>query len=138
MTHNNIVNTEHNFTEHALDSTKNALLRNNSTKSVILAPFNSTRTKMDPAEFEEELDESQLIPPLEIDEDMIYDKKVIKFAARVKDMDRQYEMNNNCELDNGVYNKFVKQSTEGLSPEKDKSIVITKNSDEEAEDELLR
>jgi len=43
---------------------------------------------------------------------MILDKKVIKYAARVKDINRQYEMNNNCELDNGVYNKFVKQSTE--------------------------
>jgi hypothetical protein len=39
---------------------------------------------------------------------MMLDKKVIRFAARVKDIDRQYEMNNNCELDNGVYNKFVK------------------------------
>jgi hypothetical protein len=43
---------------------------------------------------------------------MLLDKKVIRFAARVKDIDRQYEMNNNCELDNGVYNKFVKQSTQ--------------------------
>jgi hypothetical protein len=38
---------------------------------------------------------------------MLIDRKVIKFAARVKDLDRQYEMNNNGELDNGVYNKFV-------------------------------
>jgi hypothetical protein len=43
---------------------------------------------------------------------MIVDKRVIKYAPRVKDINRQYEMNNNCELDNGVYNKFVKQSTE--------------------------
>lgn len=31
-------------------------------------------------------------------------KKVIKFIAKVKDLDREYEKNNNCELDNGVYN----------------------------------
>lgn len=32
------------------------------------------------------------------------DKKVIKFAgAKVKEVDRQYEANNNAELDNGVY-----------------------------------
>lgn len=46
---------------------------------------------------------------------MVYDKKVIKYAARVKDINRQYEMNNNCELDNGVYNKFVKQSTDNVA-----------------------
>ena len=44
---------------------------------------------------------------------MIVDKRVIKYAPRVKDINRQYEMNNNCELDNGVYNQFVKQSTDG-------------------------
>ena len=52
--------------------------------------------------------EEPVLPPLEIDRNMLYDKKVIKYAARVKDINRQYEMNNNCELDNGVYNKFVK------------------------------
>jgi hypothetical protein len=31
------------------------------------------------------------------------DKKCIKFAAKVKEINRQYEMNNNAELDNGVY-----------------------------------
>jgi hypothetical protein len=31
------------------------------------------------------------------------DKKFVKFAAKVKEINRQYEMNNNAELDNGVY-----------------------------------
>ena len=44
---------------------------------------------------------------------MLVDRKCIKFAPRVKDINRQFEMNNNGEVDNGVYNKFVKQSTEG-------------------------
>ena len=35
---------------------------------------------------------------------------MIKFAARCRDQDRQYEINNNCELDNGVYHKFVYSS----------------------------
>lgn len=35
---------------------------------------------------------------------------VLKFQARVRDVDRQYELNNNCEVDNGVYNKFVYNS----------------------------
>lgn len=34
-------------------------------------------------------------------------KELIKFAARCRDQDRQYEINNNAELDNGVYHKFV-------------------------------
>ena len=35
---------------------------------------------------------------------------VIKFEAKCRDTDRQYEMNNCWELDNGVYNKFVNNS----------------------------
>ncbi len=31
-------------------------------------------------------------------------KNVIRFEAKVKEIERQYEMNNNAELDNGVYN----------------------------------
>jgi len=44
-------------------------------------------------------------------------KSLIKFAARCRDQDRQYEINNNCELDNGVYHKFVYSSHEGGAPE---------------------
>lgn len=36
-------------------------------------------------------------------QDLLIDKKNIKFAAKVKEIDRQYEQNNNAELDNGVY-----------------------------------
>jgi len=34
---------------------------------------------------------------------MMAPRRVIKFAAKIKELDRQYEMNNNAELDNGVY-----------------------------------
>jgi hypothetical protein len=41
-------------------------------------------------------------------EDILIEKDfVIKFAPRCRDVDRQYEFNNNGDLDNGVYNKFV-------------------------------
>ena len=92
-------------------------MRNCTTKSVILAPFNSTRTHLIKENDEEQnsdqenenLDDSRAnIPPLEIDRNMMADKRIIRYAPRVKDINRQYEMNNNCELDNGVYNKFVK------------------------------
>ena len=42
---------------------------------------------------------------------------VIKFGMRVKEIDKNYELNNNCNLDNGVFNKFAqaaeKQAHEG-------------------------
>jgi hypothetical protein len=50
-----------------------------------------------------------------VDPALILDKRVIKYANRVKDLNRQYEMNNNCDLDNGVYNKFVNQSSSSES-----------------------
>ena len=54
--------------------------------------------------------------PVEIPDDMLILKKnCIKFAPKCKDIDRQYEMNNNCELDNGVYNKFVRESSHSKS-----------------------
>ena len=37
---------------------------------------------------------------------MIVPKRVLKFAPKVKDLDRQYEHNNNADLDNGVYNNI--------------------------------
>lgn len=89
------------FTELNLDS-MNATLRNASSKSVILAPFNSSVS--DDREFE----------TINRKQAPIVDKKaLIKFAARCRDQDRQYEINNNCELDNGVYHKFVYSSHEG-------------------------
>ena len=69
----------------------NELLRNITEKSVILAPFNSTLTH------------SSLFHS-SIKEMMLSKKQVLKFNAKVKDLDRQYEANNNEELDNGVYN----------------------------------
>ena len=32
-------------------------------------------------------------------------RKTVKFAAKVREIDRQYEQNNNAELDNGVYHQ---------------------------------
>ncbi len=136
------------FTEHALDSTQNALLKNCTTRSVILAPFNSTRSNLKA----DSQDESPMSPRVR---ELLVSKHVIKYAARVKDIDRQYEMNNNCELDNGVYNKFVRQSTEQLSADKlspsnsressfESSLKemgappVTQNSDDEAELEVFK
>lgn len=91
--HENLhTHTTDSFTEHHL-STQNSLVRNHSTKSVILAPFNSTI--------------SQLSDSTKKYIREMMDKGAVKFHARCRDVNRQYEQNNNWELDNGVYNKFM-------------------------------
>jgi hypothetical protein len=44
---------------------------------------------------------------------MILPKRVLKFAPKVKDLDRQYEHNNNADLDNGVYNNVGEDNLDG-------------------------
>ena len=73
------------------------MLRNFSSKSIILAPFNTTKSNFQTINIL-----SQSIKELIIDKHM-----VIKFGMRVKEIDKAYELNNNCNLDNGVFNKFA-------------------------------
>jgi hypothetical protein len=68
---------------------------NNSVKSLILTPYNSF-TEDD--------------TPYQVNIDSI-----LSFAPAVRDYDRQYEKNNNCEVDNGVYNKLFCDSSEQSS-----------------------
>ena len=90
------------FTRINLDSI-NQTLRNASSKSVILAPFNSSMSDME--SFFKDVNSAPM-------EDR---KEVIKFAARCRDQNRQYEINNNADLDNGVYHKFVYSSKDAGS-----------------------
>ena len=78
------------FTEHNLDSTHNSVVQNQTTKSVILAPFNSTKSHIS------EIHDS-------VKAIMFKKGEIFKLNAKVRDHDRQYEFNNNKELDNGVY-----------------------------------
>jgi len=79
------------FTEQNIDSTFNELGKNNSTKSQMLAPFNTIESDLEKGE----------------DYEVKNKKDIIKFSGKVRDLDRQYERNNNEEVDNGVYNKFM-------------------------------
>ena len=100
------------FTELNLDSI-NQTLRNESEKSVILAPFNSSISDFDEEEWKG-MEAGLIIHRLFEDAAPLQDKKAsIRFAARCRDQDRQYEINNNGELDNGVYHKFVYSSRDG-------------------------
>ena len=89
------------FTEHHLETVDNDDIRNLTTKSIILAPFNSTTSQI-PSEEARDIEE------------LHRDRKAIKFNAKCRDFNRQYEMNNNWELDNGVYNKFMQSSRASL------------------------
>jgi len=87
------------FSEQNIDSTINEVNKNNMTKSIILAPYNSSCSDNTISDSDKEYD--------------IIDKTLaIKFSANVKDLDRQYEKNNNCDIDNGVYTKFIFNSKE--------------------------
>jgi len=80
------------FAEQLLVSTQNSGLKNVSSRSVILAPFNSTLSD------EQTIRENHLRM-----NEMLLPRRVIKFAAKLQEVNRQYELNNNAELDNGVY-----------------------------------
>ena len=60
-------------------------------------------------------------------------KEILKFAARCRDQDRQYEINNNAELDNGDYHKCV-YSTKDSKADDNKP---AKRADQENEGALL-
>ena len=100
----------------------NEVLRNESEKSVILAPFNSSLSDfnedewagMDAGLIIHRLFEKKISSKFFDDAAPLEDKKeMVRFAARCRDQDRQYEINNNGELDNGVYHKFVYSSRDG-------------------------
>ena len=79
------------LTEHQLDTTCNEEMKNVTTKSVVLAPYNSSRSN----------------PGLETVTCSEYSNKdrVMRFKnGKMKEMDKEYEMNNNANMDNGVYN----------------------------------
>lgn len=91
---------ESQFTERDIDASQSELMRNNSTKSVILAPFNSLVEK-----------EESVLQAEGKGADVREKRKAIKFAPRAKEVDRQYEKNNNGDMDNGVYNKCASSTT---------------------------
>ena len=89
------------FTEHNLESVYNSL-KNVTSKSIILAPFNSTQSQI--------MEEGKLRESVQ---SLVCEKMIIlKFARRCREIDRQYEFNNNGELDNGVYHKFINNTEE--------------------------
>jgi len=76
------------FIDQNIDKTENELTRNVTAKSVMLAPYNTLNSECQ--DF--------------IDSSLIREGKVIKFTKNVMEIDKGYELNNNGDVDNGVYN----------------------------------
>ena len=52
---------------------------------------------------------------------MMFEKNLVLRLSRLcREVDRQYEFNNNGQLDNGVYHKQINQSADGEKDKKDK------------------
>ena len=107
------------ITEHNIDSVYNTL-KNNSEKSIILAPFNSTQS-------ENYEDFKNRIKPLLVDKQII-----LRLGRLCREIDRQYEFNNNGQLDNGVYHKQLSISAENVFSDK------KENKKDDSEDEDLK
>lgn len=90
------------FLEQKLQSTQNSIIKNNTTKSVILAPFNSTKSHISDNFFKRDSIQDLLLP-----------NDVFVFANKCKEINRQYMLNNNAELDNGVYNENDEKEESG-------------------------
>ena len=88
------LNTE--FTECSLQTHENSLMKNDSSRSVILCPFN-TQTGDKTAD-----------KIIQMSAGLMEDKDVmIRFHPRVRELDRNYEKLNNQDFDNGVYHKYA-------------------------------
>lgn len=59
---------------------------------MILAPFNSTIS-----------DDVHITENRKQMKELLAPRKAIKFIGKLVELNRQYELNNNAELDNGVY-----------------------------------
>mgnify|MGYP006083255885 CR=1 FL=1 len=69
---------------------------------MIYAPFNSS--------FSDYNEETEFIWPKTVIQNLFPKKsKIIKFSKKCRDLNREYEQNNNADLDNGVYNAFVNE-----------------------------
>ena len=103
-----------NFDIRNLDTFEENINKNIHTKSIILAPFNTSisESDIDDKEYETEnnyiiINKSKNKKKKKVTLDMNNpDLKIlngaIKFVAKVKDINRNYELNNNQEIDNGV------------------------------------
>ncbi len=84
-----------NFNIRNLDTNEEFENKNNNSKSIILAPFNSSIT-------EDEVNNCEISIIDNNCNELKILNNIIKFTSKVKEINRIYELNNNGEIDNGV------------------------------------
>ena len=100
---------------------KNNSEKNAETKSSILAPFNS----VDKSNDEDDLSNEELIMDDFNNKKIRIENDIIKVGNKVKEFDMLYELNNNCEVDNGI---IINSQTDTISSKSsNSSIYINKN-----------
>ena len=100
---------------------KNNSEKNAETKSSILAPFNS----VDKSNDEDDLSNEELIMDDFDNKKIRIENDIIKVGNKVKEFDMLYELNNNCEVDNGI---IINSQTDTISSKSsNSSIYINKN-----------
>ena len=82
-----------NFELRNLDTANENLNINIKTKSYILAPFNTSLTEYD--FYDDSINDLN-------NPDLVIRNNIIKFPPKVRDLNRNYELNNNQEIDNGI------------------------------------
>lgn len=88
------------FTEYSIQSTfEKQLLKNSSSRSVVLCPFASIHKQ-------EVVNNNILLNDPEIKR-MLVDRRIIHYDVHVREINREYEKFNNQNFDNGVYHKFA-------------------------------
>ena len=83
-----------------LDTFEDNENKNIHSKSLILAPFNSSMTYDNIKDNDYDYNNKSLI----------IKNNVIKFSAKVKELNRNYELNNNGEIDNGIVISIEKKN----------------------------
>jgi len=84
---------EKDLTEHQLDTTCTMDLKNVTTKSVVLAPYNSSKSdiKNDSLDFKLSV--------------YSHKDRILRIKnGKLREIDKEYEANNNANMDNGVFN----------------------------------
>ena len=93
-----------NFDIRNLDTVEENINKNVNTKSLILAPFNTSVSDNEENEYySEEDDIIEYNKMIDVNNpDLKILNGIIKYNAKVRDLNRNYELNNNQEIDNGV------------------------------------
>ena len=109
------------FTDNEDNFKKNNSKKNEETKSSILAPFNS----VDKSNNEDDFYDEELIMDDFNNKKIRIENDIIKVGDKVKEFDMLYELNNNCEVDNGI---IINSQTDTISSKSsNNSIYINKN-----------